>query len=87
MIVVAKPTRASGRRRRIGRGVYRVSDMPYYGGSMIGESYLFADALKRLCSLPEGVDTDGYPVGHLCKDCQERVAKAAPAPPSERSEG
>jgi hypothetical protein len=24
-------------------------------------------------SLPEGIDLDGYPCGHLCRECQDKL--------------
>ena len=52
-------------------GLYHVTELPYYGGPLIGEGYLYDDSLEYLCDLPPDVDTGHYPCGHLCGDCQK----------------
>jgi hypothetical protein len=68
-LVVARP---QGGCPQIRRGVYRIVSVPYYADGII-EWLLFADALKKICPLPKGIDTRGYACGHLCCECQEKV--------------
>ncbi|MFA7662913.1 MAG: hypothetical protein WCX88_03275 [Patescibacteria group bacterium] len=51
-------------------GLYRIVACPYYGGPLIGGGYLFDEALEFLAPLPPGLNLDGYPCGHLCRECQ-----------------
>jgi len=69
LVVVAEP---QGFRPRIYRGIYRIVSLPYYADGMI-QGWLFAHALKKICPLPEGIDTRDYPCGHLCRECQQKV--------------
>jgi hypothetical protein len=56
-------------------GVYEVTEHPYYTAGLIGSSWLHDWALKRIGDVPNGVDTDGYPVGHLCRGCEKKIRK------------
>lgn len=50
-------------------GLYRIKSWPFYADGMI-EGYLFEDAFERIGDAPNEVDTEGYPVGFLCCDCE-----------------
>jgi hypothetical protein len=50
-------------------GLYRVEHLPYYWGGWIGGGALWPQAMTWL-GLLEGMETEGYPCGHLCADCQ-----------------
>jgi hypothetical protein len=56
---------------RAKHGIYRVIKCPYYGGPIIGECHLYDESLEYLMALPPGIDTDDYPCGHLCRQCQQ----------------
>lgn len=51
-------------------GIYRVLDWPFYGGPMIGRSWLFEEAVKRVRKTACGCDTNGYPCGFICRECR-----------------
>lgn len=67
MLVLVDPKGAG-----IAVGIYRIVSLPYYADGMI-EGFLFESALEHLRDLPEGIDTRGYPCGHLCRDCQKKA--------------
>lgn len=53
-------------------GLYRITHTPYYSQSMMGGGMLFRSCIAWQGFLPEMQD-EGYPCGHLCKECQERA--------------
>jgi len=71
-MVVVLDARATG----VGRGVYRVVELPYFRQSIIGGGRLWGNCLSRLMGVPE-VRDDEYPCGHLCPECQEWVLSQA----------
>jgi hypothetical protein len=60
-------------------GLYRIKSGTYCLQPMIGMGHIIRRNLEYICRLPPGIDTDGYPAGHLCTDCQAvvRADKAA----------
>lgn len=78
VVVIGEVENADGDRGNMPRGVYRVCAGPYYC-SAIFDGWFYGDALKRLADVPDGVDTGGYPAGHLCADCQARINKGVAA--------
>ncbi len=72
MLIVAGNVRfLSGDKAK--RGVYRITECPYYGGPLIGGGYLFDESLEYLAPLPPGLSVYDYPCGHLCRNCQAVV--------------
>ena len=59
-------------------GVYRIVAKPYYADGMI-EGFILPHAIERVCAVPDGVDTEGYPAGHLCRECQTKIEKSLKA--------
>jgi len=55
-------------------GCYRILKFPYYADGMI-EGHVIKHALERVADLPDGLDTDGYPCGHLCDGCSAKILK------------
>lgn len=72
LVVGGKGVRWCGR-GPVHRGIYAVLKGPYFGGPMIGSGYLFREALKKVAKLPPKLRMDGYPCGHLCKECQNKL--------------
>jgi hypothetical protein len=75
-LVISEPTPAMGLGPGYGplnMGVYKIVDSPYFGGPLIGLGYLFANALEFVADLPDGIDTNGYPCGHLCRECYAKL--------------
>ena len=72
MLVVAEPTPALGGGKDVEPGIYVITKAPYFGGALCGPSYLFDDSLERLADLPNGIETNGFPCGHLCGECHPR---------------
>lgn len=70
-------------------GCYLIKKFPYYADGMI-EGHLITHALERLGGVPVDIDTDGYPVGHLCDACSAKVVAnrsvSAPEPDPEFDE-
>jgi hypothetical protein len=55
-------------------GFYRVIETRYYTQAMIGCGWLHPRALRWWGHLPPGLEEpDGYPVGHFCGGCQQRM--------------
>lgn len=54
-------------------GVYRVTDLDYYIISAFGDGWLHDWAIERIGDIPDGADSNGYPCGHLCAECQKKV--------------
>jgi hypothetical protein len=50
-------------------GVYRITDRPYFGGSMFSSS-IYGSSVSRIGDLPEGLECN-YPCGHACRGCIE----------------
>ncbi len=58
-------------------GLYRITAHPYYGGSLIGSQRIFVGAVERIGDVPPGVDTDGCPCGHCCRNCRDALMESA----------
>lgn len=56
------------RDREIQPAIYEIVGFPYYGGSLLGSSWLHGRKL-RLMSAKIDFDDDGYACGHLCRVC------------------
>jgi hypothetical protein len=74
-LAIVEPTRSEY--GVLGIGIYKIIDAPYFGGPLIGQGYLFADSLEFAAKLPDGIDTNGYPCGHLCRECQCKITATA----------
>jgi len=59
-------------------GLYRVTHLPYAMQGWISRGWLRPSAVTWLGFLDavDAVDTDGYPCGHLCVRCQQRLLAA-----------
>jgi hypothetical protein len=73
MLVVFEEQYAHGKLSIIMPGVYRITGSPYHGGPLIGRGYLNSDVLVRIADVNPDMDGNGYPCGHLCKECQDNV--------------
>ena len=73
MLVVFVPT-SSSYGEKVQPGVYTITGGPYWATDYFS-SWLDADQLAWLCSLPESLQDDDpyYPVAHLCRDCQKQM--------------
>jgi hypothetical protein len=49
-------------------GLYEVVSRPYWYSDYISMS-LYPDSLRCIGDVPNRVDTNDYPVGHLCNQC------------------
>lgn len=56
----------------IAPGVFRITQYPFCTHALIGSGWLHSNSVVRLADLPAGVDTDGYPCGFVCWECQQR---------------
>ena len=76
MLVIAEPesVRVLGG-GEVQAGVYRITDTPYYAYWITG-MHLYERSLHRIADLPEDLEPDYYPCGHLCMDCQEKITPA-----------
>lgn len=55
------------------RGIYEIVDFPYFGGSMLGGGHFFDRCLRQLKPAVDWASSDGYPSGHLCRDCVRKL--------------
>ncbi len=76
LLIVAEPVDALGEAEPIAPGIYEIVAYPYYGGPIIGEPYLFDDALTLLTTDISGCNTEDYACGHLCASCEEEYRNA-----------
>ncbi len=53
-------------------GLYRILNHPYYVSAVVGAGWIIGSAVDRVGDVPQGIDTDGYPVGHLCRECSAK---------------
>ena len=70
MVVIFDPEIVSG--EGITAGVYKVMGT-YFAQPIIGIGRIWGSAIERVADLPEDADSAGYPAGHLCRECQERI--------------
>jgi hypothetical protein len=57
-------------------GLYKVLDESYWAASLLDDDtndIVFPHAVQRIGDIPEGAHSDGYLLGHLCAECQEKV--------------
>jgi hypothetical protein len=73
MLIVFEELYSHGATRTVGPGIYRILGGPYYGGPLIGSGWLYGDRLERVADVNPDMDGEGYPCGHLCLGCQEKV--------------
>lgn len=57
-------------------GLYRVKDKDYYTEAMIGSGWLHKWAIEFMSDVPVGAESD-YPCGHICLECQKKIAHPA----------
>ncbi len=55
-------------------GIYKIVDFPYFVDGMI-TGWFIRSSLERICDLPDGIDTEPHPAGHLCRECQTKVTE------------
>lgn len=55
-------------------GVYRIVRSPYHYSSAL-DNGLIKSALEFVCALPNGIELDDYPCGHLCLSCQGKLSE------------
>lgn len=58
---------------KLPRGVYEITTIPYYCDEII-TSRLYKWALNRIADVPEDLEIESYPCGHLCIECQKKIA-------------
>ncbi len=61
------------------RGIYRIIRHPYYGGPLIGRGgKVFRNAVELVTPHLNDCDPAPYPLGHLCRECAERIGRFRP---------
>ena len=73
LVVFEEVDSCGGPTRKVAPGVYRIKEGPYHGGPIIGSGYLYGGNLKRIADVNPDMGGNGYPCGHLCLECQNRV--------------
>ena len=53
-------------------GLYEIVEHPYYYYGYIVMN-LYKDAIRYIGPIPNGIDTEGYPMGHLCNECSSKL--------------
>lgn len=68
---LAVMTRGEG---KLKRGLYRITSWPFYANGMI-EGFLFEGSFERVGEVPKKANTDGYPMGFLCVECEKVIGE------------
>lgn len=59
-------------------GLYKITRWPFYADGII-EGHIYEDTFERVGDAPESADTDGYPIGFLCSDCEKTSLSNEPS--------